>query len=105
MTMIFDNFISKLEEETKRRNEEFGEQGVNWSVVYPFLRGKNKKECVMVQCDVLDKIKKPGQIGKHAQATMSQDELELNLKNSEIEKIVVWFVDLVTNKARGDVMI
>lgn len=105
MTMVFNNFITKLEEETKRRNEEFGEQGVNWSVVYPFLRGKNKKECVMVQCDVLDKAKKPGQIGKHAQATMSQDELELNLKNSEMEKIVVWFVDLVTNKARGDVMI
>lgn len=105
MTMVFDNFITKLEEETKRRNKEFSDQGVNWSVVYPFLRGKNKKECVMVQCDVLDKVKKPGQIGKHAQATMSQDELELNLKNSEMEKIVVWFVDLVTNKARGDVMI
>ena len=105
MNMVFDNFITKLEEETKRRNEEFGDQGVNWSVVYPFLRGKNKKECVMVQCDVLDKIKKPGQIGKHAQATMSQDELELNLKTGKIEEIVVWFVDLATNKARGDVML
>lgn len=105
ITALFDKFLTALEKEVERRNKEFGDQGVNWSVIYPFLRGKTMKECVMVQCDVLDKLKKPRQISKHAQATMSPDEFELNLKTGKMEEIVVWFVDLVTNKARGDLMI
>ena len=97
ITMQFNNFITALEKEVERRNTEFGDQGVSWSVIYPFLRGKSKEECVMVQCNAPNK--------KHGQVTMSPNEFELKNKELDIDLIVTRIVDLATNKARGDVML
>ena len=97
ITMQFNNFITALEKEVERRNAEFGEQGVSWEVIYPFTRGKNKEECVMVQCNAPNK--------KHGQVTMSPNEFDLNNKELDVNLIVTRIVDLATNKARGDVML
>lgn len=109
ITALFDKFLTALEKEVERRNKEFGDQGVHWNVEYPFVRGKNKVECVMVECSVFFNHKKK----KTLQSTMSHKEFEMNAtkpgenfpSEERIPQIVTWFVDLVTNKARGDLMI
>lgn len=106
ITVLFDKFLTALEKEVERRNKEFGDQGVHWNTVYPFARGKSKEECVMVECSVYKKKRR-------FQSTMSHKEFEMNATNpgehfpseEQIPQIVTWFVDLVTNKARGDLMI
>lgn len=106
ITVLFDKFLTALEKEVERRNKVFGDQGVNWNVTYPFARGKSKEECVMVECVVSKKKRR-------FQSTMSYKEFEMNAtkpgehspSEDQIPQIVTFFVDLVTNKARGDLMI
>jgi len=106
ITVLFDKFLTALEKEVERRNKEFGDQGVHWNTVYPFYRVKSNEDCVMVECAVYKKKRR-------WQSTMTHKEFEMNAtkpgeklpSEDQIPQIVTFFVDLVTNKARGDLMI
>ena len=92
ISMQFNGFITALEEEVKKRNETFAAQGVKWEVEYPHI----KENEVAVKCS----HKK-----KHAMSTMTEAEFNMNISTISVEECVQFFVNLVTNKVRGDLMI
>lgn len=107
ISMQYNDFILACKKEADRRNDEFGDQGVNYSVIYPFEVPKLNIKTLCLQCDYI----KPGtKKGRHSQVTMSEDEFNKNtdVKVSggwDINTLVNMTFDLVTNKARGDLMI
>lgn len=90
--MQFNGFITKLEEEVKKRNEIFADQEVKWKVEYPHT----KENEVAVICNHKN---------KRAISTMTEAEFNMNASSISVEECVQFFVNLVTNKVRGDLMI